>query len=89
MARTPGPWFWVTDKIVTSEAGQDWASHIVADAQTAEDARLIAAAPELLEACEHIYEVIKWSASIDDKDKRMLRSAIARAKGEQHGTHLS
>jgi hypothetical protein len=82
MARTPGPWYWVTDKIVTSKAGQDWESYIVADAQIAEDARLIAAAPDLLEACERIYEVIRWSASIDDTDKIVLRIAIAKAKGD-------
>ena len=83
MARTPGPWHWVTDNIIPSEAGHDWASHIVADARKVEDARLIAAAPELLEACERIYEVIKWVASVDDKDKRILLSAIAKAKWDK------
>jgi len=41
------------------------------------DARLIAAAPELLEACEIAYQ------SDDLSVKDILRAAIAKAKGEK------
>ena len=48
------------------------------------NARLIAAAPELLEACERVLRAIKWSSTDDrmaeDEQADMLRAAIAKAE---------
>jgi len=57
------------------------------DMQSAEaDARLIAAAPDLLEACERVLRSIDWATTEDRltavQEGQVLRNAIAKAKGE-------
>lgn len=87
---TPGPWScgWVGNvgtpglgaPCVGTSGACDWVGPIGADA----DARLIAAAPDLLAACEKFVRVGgwappsggEWSALVD-----AARSAIAKARG--------
>ena len=46
------------------------------------NANLIAAAPELLEAVEHVLIASEDNGNMDDIDWNMLRAAIAKARGE-------
>lgn len=94
MTHTPAPWT-VADKsygwdhfaaIITS-TGIVANCHIAAlsrdYAQTAADARLIAAAPDLLEACETAALIMEsLPHSVDQEDVKQLRTALAKARGE-------
>jgi hypothetical protein len=46
------------------------------------NARLIAAAPELLEAVQHVLLASEDGGDMNDVDWKMLRAAIQKAKGE-------
>ena len=78
---TPGPW---------TAAWPDIQAHggIVAELNTIDerghaDARLISAAPELLEALEQCADWLARSTRIDDREQAEdARAAIAKAKGE-------
>jgi hypothetical protein len=91
MSHSPGPWKrkdWSSGGVLNSEG------RFIAAAYTPDDARLIAAAPDLLEALEqtvlhmqatadlaiNTYGEVggKWQKAIDDAN-----SAIAKAKGNQ------
>ena len=79
-AHTPGPW-WVSDTnwatgyriqaVVSAVDGDD-----IAQVTNVPDARLIAAAPELLEALEHI-------ASVDLRGSDALEHLVTLARGIQ------
>ena len=87
---TPGPWR-VKHKAKLGWAGVltqegDIIADIVVDGQdfrdpeqALDDARLIAAAPDLLEACERLLRWAGWPHA--EKDIELARAAIARAKG--------
>ena len=92
---TPGPWIYDAGafyaKCQLNERGMTRESPIAEMLNGREDdyeanARLIAAAPELLEACELALKVLEQSGMITrqllDADRK-LRAAIAKAKGEQ------
>ena len=51
--------------------------------QTAANARLIAAAPELLEALHEMVDLVGMAIPFDGPQQRKARKAIARATGEQ------
>lgn len=98
---TPGPWGCRDGKIVAVDVKPDWADidEDFADERvtvvdlfgamggddTSADARLIAAAPELLAALAGMIEMATHHA-MDDGEKRAIlkaaRAAIAKAKGE-------
>ena len=78
---TPGPW--------TVQDGLGLETIIGADGKAVTnphrkcDARLIAAAPELLEACKMAFDNLKPAYSSDHLVIRTLRAAIAKAEGKQ------
>lgn len=83
--RTPGPWiFNTTWKLIEGKNGEEIATlHMI------QDARLIAAAPELLEACESARNVLAALVTGDLKEVKadspalqMLRNAVAKAEGK-------
>jgi hypothetical protein len=103
MNHTPGPWTVVADDTVYAfppstdpkaiAAGYANDAQLIAEVSVAEDARLIAAAPDLLEAMEAVSD--EWDAYIGSGDTEGhddpvlvgekvadLRAAIAKAKGE-------
>jgi hypothetical protein len=80
-APTPGPW---KAKPIAESSHWDWAvylpsrDYIGVDTKNAEaDARLIAAAPDLLAAC------IEVASGYSTRGSEMARAAIAKATGEQ------
>lgn len=90
---TPGPWRVGTSgdtHVIESKTGNwvcDCETHSVKDAQA--NARLIAAAPELLEACKELAELFAPDAfdGIGDSSGaiaiRLARAAILKAEGRQ------
>lgn len=94
---TPGPW---TATRVPTSIGHAWqfdppggciyvddGGAEERDAKTAEaDARLIAAAPDLLDALENLYALVRGecpSVLEDDHHDDMVRAAIAKARGSE------
>lgn len=82
---TPGPWRVDVDGVIRADNGDEvFASHGDTEghylAATPEDRRLIAAAPDLLAACERLLDAVERR---DHKAKAVdaARAAIARAKG--------
>ena len=80
---TPGPWFWLSGGHITTTVGPDWASHEIAEVhKDGADARLMAAAPDLLEALQDLLhygatgEGNVWDAMNN------ARTAIKRATGK-------
>lgn len=91
---TPGPWFVKVNPIwhaVRSYNSDYVAEHIrgASDAQRAANARLIAAAPDLLEALKRAVKVIHELSDYDPKGGNDLdyadftQAAIAKAEGRQ------
>lgn len=104
MTHTPGPWLihdaatlHMQDVTVArlGEEGRARSCRVVSHqpgvvADTHADARLIAAAPDLLQACEIIlgsyeaalpYDGGDWSTNPSSNPRRILRNAIEKARG--------
>lgn len=86
---TPGPWrlepSWLeTDNpYVVADNGKIFPYvEFVADVALEADARLIAAAPELLAACEMALLDMRYYATVHGESITALEAAIAKAKGE-------
>jgi hypothetical protein len=89
MSHTPGPWY-----VQLSDNGKELLikpipGDVVAVTdpcpEEAENARLICAAPELLEACEVMLQISELEAlqgKTRDKQINYLKSVIKKAKGE-------
>ena len=86
---TPGPWKWdghLEQAIITADSGEEvlWgcgccdSPRLLCEA----DARLIAAAPELLEALENLLKVHEGEGGTQCHAGDIARAAIAKAKGE-------
>lgn len=80
---TPGPWevagteIWAGSKRITMGRGaHDEKEAAVRNA----NARLIAAAPELLQACQR---ALHWIRPLADPDAEFIREAIAKATGKE------
>jgi hypothetical protein len=80
-AHTPGPWF-MTEGWVMAEADKKPIANFNFYAATEANARLIAAAPELLEALRALLAERSHAAQLSDACFA-ARAAIARATGEQ------
>jgi hypothetical protein len=90
---TPGPW---TANKPTQSNGRaevhagpmlvaqafNWMLDAEGDEQCWADARLIAAAPELLEALRLVVHLNERDVPMTDEELRVCRAAIARAEGE-------
>jgi hypothetical protein len=81
---TPGPWFLrlslhnVTGATITTQSGS-----VIATARNQDDARLIAAAPDLLTALEFVAKLMHSDTTTKGKaDYSVVRDAIAAARGE-------
>lgn len=88
MAHTPGPWKYIAydDDVVTDDERFSIVGHHASVLE--DDARLIAAAPELLEALEEMVDLFDGLVSgeyqPDSFTTQPARAAIAKAKGEDH-----
>ena len=73
---TPGPWYW--DKVSTGHVIVDSEGFTIVDSSpmSEADARLIAAAPEMLEALQRLVH-----PAADDTDVEHALDVIARATG--------
>lgn len=59
---------------------------IVSEVRSQENARLIAAAPELLDALETLFDITPFPTNAKDAEMRMnIRALIAKAKGVSRG----
>jgi hypothetical protein len=84
MKHTPGPWDTKEGQIYPEESGRTLALITYYDRDNKEDvanARLIAAAPELLEACEAVYANLNPAYLHNRLCMRLLQKAIEKAKG--------
>ena len=96
MSYTPGPWF-VPERTgtqyVEARIGGGWLQEVAACGPTEKpeeqraNARLIAAAPQLLEALEHVAASLYYNdygdpALLDSFDESIIDAAIRAAKGE-------
>lgn len=88
--RTPGPWRYLQSGIagefvVKSDTHPDLAIGIASGIDTEANARLIASAPELLEALEKLlisYQNLKEFANPKSDSEKQAEAAIAKARGE-------
>ena len=83
MSRTPGPWKAGNPPVAYPSAKSRLVlspSGIVATVQNEEDSRLIAAAPDLLEACRKIKEWNSQAMELDHDLYVALRRAIEKAE---------
>lgn len=85
---TPGPWaHYFDDSMGEHSVATSGHSRLIANVRGHEadaNARLIAAAPELLAACTHILaklELLRTVPGISGEDADILRAAIAKATG--------
>lgn len=86
---TPGPWAHDSGStlVITEEyIIADCTAAALPESEQEANARLMAAAPELLEACKDALEFIDFlmhdSLVSDGETRNMLRAAIAKAEGE-------
>lgn len=86
---TPGPWK-CEEHVIVDEDGQQVASVLPfydeKEAESLADARLIAAAPELLAACKTLADYVANLEGGNGRDYgivKVARAAIARAEGNQ------
>jgi hypothetical protein len=94
---TPRPWrtsTWIPERVTASPLGVCRASedialfdnHYISPEENQANARLGAAAPDLLAACEFALSVQLEQRAVDQSEKmnvKRLRAAIAKAKGEE------
>lgn len=93
---TPGPWRFVrgydnSNAVITGEGyGLECVALVKSTSCPQSDARLIAAAPELLEALKHCYDLLgRYEINrvdgdqIADEAMSIVRSAITKATGEE------
>ena len=76
---TPGPWR--VNPGAKEVRGADW-NVIVADVTDEQDARLIAAAPDLLAACSDLVEMSDAGVPCPPRLVVMARAAVAKARGD-------
>lgn len=78
---TPGPWFAGSSGRVYAKGGQNLVASVIGASELpipAANARLIAAAPELLVACEDALN----NLPVDGECAALIRAAVAKATGE-------
>ena len=82
---TPGPWVWTPEsESIHGYSPEGEALVVVYELNTNEaDARLIAAAPDLLTALEGLLEITDFHELYGSKTEA-ARAAIAKATGEHH-----
>lgn len=84
---TPGPWHYAECQmgapfIDTESVGDLFAAALPLDEERA-NVRLMAAAPDLLAACEHVRDTIReFLPTVMSEDLTAIEAAIAKARGE-------
>lgn len=81
MNHTPGPWEWDGDRLITGSGAEvisaaPWEGSWLSYENKDENAKLIAAAPDLLTACEAILE---WDGNNNARCFYLVRGAIDKA----------
>lgn len=84
---TQGPWEFVDNSLVGPKIDNKpvWLRPVILRSETGiaeADARLIAAAPDLLEALELLLRLHELISPIEGDEVRKTRAAIAKARGE-------
>lgn len=85
---TPGPWIYVDSGIVAEESPDEWLieNEDRVFSATDDDLRLMAAAPDLLAACEAALNFFQWNDCNDNPEvairREHLQEVIAKAKVE-------
>ncbi len=84
---TPGPWKATLAYGYRIEAAEGLIvatlpTHCPLTRENPANAYLIAAAPDLLQACREVAALVEDALDIPDESKRMLREAIAKATGK-------
>ena len=89
---TPGPWASVPCQAdhgattVIQGVASNILARVPAGPRAVANAQLIAAAPELLAACERVLLSIEWGYTVDrmteEEQASTLRAALAKARGE-------
>lgn len=89
MAHTPGPWNTVRSTAGGGSArldvvsnGTEFQPSFVAGDMMPDDARLIAAAPDLLAACRAVADADRLNVAEINAALRLVDAAIARAEGK-------
>lgn len=92
---TPGPWYWDSDPIKGDPLGRvryrvvatgktiTQCYYSSSDEKSEHDARLISAAPDLLEAVRRLLAVGSVSSDVQAEVAKQARAAIAKATGEK------
>ena len=90
---TKGPWFRLSNATgtgfhLTTSVGADWAddTHYIGEVRTIgneANARLIAAAPELYEACWEIFKYESNHSRLPKKYWKMMKQALAKVEGRE------
>lgn len=88
---SPGPWKTVMAygykiKAADGRIVATLPTHCPLTRENPANACLVAAAPDLLEACSLVLDELDSQLEPDDHTKQMLRSAIARATGQANST---
>ncbi len=85
---TPGPWMQLSSNNITNAAGPDWANNAHLVAEWNEDnpcaranARLIAAAPEMLEALRNLVNCPDYR-NIKTHEMNIAQAVITKAEGK-------
>ena len=83
---TPGPWWAKLSSAAQGILSSETTGETVAVSYHPRDARLIAAAPDLLEACERLLRIAPdlWGKDAQEWPRIMdrIESSISKAKGE-------
>lgn len=87
MSHTPGPWYNVDDSFIHARFPHQNGEHVATvwahgTAETAANARLIAAAPDLLEALEYVVEQFAYAPLGIGGIKVVEKARLAIAKSE-------
>ena len=85
---TKGPWQFVLSQYVIcvlDATGSQICEHPWQEQQDIANARLIAATPELLEACEYALDILLKQPNADDMGLNPIQEAIRKAKEKYDG----
>jgi hypothetical protein len=80
-AHTPGPWEWANDEVFAEPSNDSICVVLQKESHFEANARLIAAAPDLLAAALEVRRCGNGGAKLSRKASDAIRTAIAKATG--------
>lgn len=86
MSHTPGPWVFKQWERITIESDVDFKhpiAHVYRRPEQAANSFLIAAAPDLLEACEAVLADMNTGLGVDGHTVNAVTAAVAKAKKDK------